>query len=251
LLKNPDIDLSPDLLEALQRVCVPTATHHLVRRGFHNTFAIGVVPHALQTDQVMVGRARTLRFLPLREDLLEAQYDTVTERPHRIAIESIQPGQVLVVDAGGSVQAGVAGDMYTRRVQARGGTGIVVDGAVRDIGAIRQVGLPVFCRGVHGAGISRALMSVDVDQPIQIGGVPVLPGDVLLGDINGVVVIPPQEVEALVEYVLEQDDQERFTRAKLAEGYPLHRVYPLDAEMLEAYQAWSEGQRASDGGQRR
>lgn len=249
MLKNPDIDLSPHLLEALKRVCVPTATHHLVRRGFHNTFAIGVVPHALQAGQVMVGRAHTLRFLPLREDLLEAQYDTVTERPHRAAIESIEPGQVLVVDTGGSLEAGVAGDMYTRRVQARGGTGIVIDGAVRDIGAIRQVGLPVFCRGVHGAGISRALMSVDVDQPIQIGGVPVLPGDVLLGDENGVVVIPPQEVEALVEYGLEHDDQERFTRAKLAEGYPLHRVYPLDKEMLEAYKAWHDGHTGAGGGQ--
>jgi regulator of RNase E activity RraA len=248
LLKNPDVDLPAELLEALKRVCVPTATHHLVRRGYHNTFAIGVVPHALQPGQVMVGRARTLRFLPLREDLLEAQYDTVTERPHRIAIESIEPGQVLAVDTGGSLEAGVAGDMYTRRVQARGGTGIVIDGAVRDIGAIRQVGLPVFCRGVHGAGISRALMSVDIDQPVQIGGVPVLPGDVMLGDENGVVVIPPQEVQALVEYGLEHDDHERFTRLKLAEGYPLHRVYPLDEEMQEAYRAWSQRQRATDGG---
>jgi regulator of RNase E activity RraA len=227
-------------LAALEQVCVPTATHHLVRRGFRNTFAIGVTPHALQPGQVMVGRARTLRFLPLREDLVQAQYGTVTGRPHRMAIESIAPGQVLVVDAGGSLGAGVAGDMYTRRVQARGGTGIVIDGAVRDIGAIREVGLPVFCRGVHGAGISRALMSVDLDQPIQIGGVPVLPGDVLLGDINGVVVIPPQEVEQLVEYGLEHDAQERFTREKLAEGYSTHRVYPLDEEMRKAYEEWRE-----------
>jgi regulator of RNase E activity RraA len=238
MLKNPDVDLSPDLLAALKQVCVPTATHHLFRRGFHNTFAIGIPPQALQPGQVMVGRARTLRFLPKREDLVEAQYGTVAGRPHRIAIESIEPGQVLVVDAGGSLEAGVAGDMYTRRVQARGGTGMVIDGAVRDLGAIRQVGLPVFCRGVHGAGISRALMSVDVDRPVQIGGVPVLPGDVLLGDVNGVVVIPPQEVEALVDYGLEHDAQERFSRAKLAEGYPLQRVYPLDEEMQAAYQAW-------------
>ena len=240
MLKNPDIDLSADLLQALTQVCVPTATHHLVRRGFHNSFATGITPHALQPGQVLVGRARTLRFLPKREDLVEAQYGTVTGRPHRMAIESIEPGQVLVVDAGGSLEAGVAGDMYTRRVQARGGSGIVIDGAVRDIGAIRQVGLPVFCRGVHGAGISRALMSVDIDQPVRIGGVSVFPGDVLLGDVNGVVAIPPQEVEALVEYGLEHDAQERFTRAKLAEGYPLHRVYPLDEEMQKAYEEWNE-----------
>jgi regulator of RNase E activity RraA len=238
MLTNPDVDLSAGLLQALKEVCVPTATHHLVRRGFHNTFLIGIAPHALQPGQVMVGRARTLRFLPKREDLVAAQYGTVTGRPHRIAIESIEPGQVLVIDAGGSLEAGVAGDMYTRRVQARGGTGLVVDGAVRDIGAIREVRLPIYCRGVHGAGISRALMSVDIDHPVQIGGVAVLPGDVLLGDVNGVVAIPPQEVEPLVEYGLKHDAQERFTRAKLAEGYPLNRVYPLDEEMQQAYQEW-------------
>ena len=109
MLKNPDVDLSADLLRALEEVCVPTATHHLVRRGFHNTFLIGIPPQALQPGQTMVGRARTLRFLPKREDLVAAQYGTVAGRPHRIAIESIEPGQVLVVDAGGSLEAGVAG----------------------------------------------------------------------------------------------------------------------------------------------
>jgi regulator of RNase E activity RraA len=238
LIKNPDVDIPQHLLEALKQVSVPTVTHHLINLGYRNAFAIGVVPYALQPGQVMVGRAHTLRFLPLREDLVQAQYDTVQGRPHRMAIESIQAGEVLVVDAGGSLEAGVAGDMFTRRVQARGGTGLVIDGAVRDIGAIRQVGLPLFCRGVHGAGIPRALMSVGVDDPIQIGGVPVLPGDVLLGDENGVVFIPPQEVERVVEEGLEHDLREEFTREKLVEGYPLHRVYPPDEEMIKVYETW-------------
>ena len=240
MIKNPDIDLPVDLLEDLARVSVPTVTHYLFRRGFRTTFPIGVTAYALQPGQVMVGRARTLRFLPLREDLVKAQYETVQHRPHRMAIESIQPGQVLVVDAGSSLEAGVAGEMYTHRIQERGGTGLVVDGVVRDIGEIRQVGMPVFCRGVHGAGISRALMSVGVDEPIQIGGVPVLPGDVLLGDVNGIVVIPPQQVEDVVEHGLEHDLQECFTREMLAEGYPLHRVYPPDKEMRQAYEKWRE-----------
>ena len=238
MIKNPDIDLSSDLLEALKGVSVPTATQTLLGRVFHNTYPIGIPPQAIAPGEVMVGRARTLRFLPMREDLVKAQYDTVTDRPHRTAIESIAPGEVLVIDAGGCMGAGVVGDMFTRRVQARGGTGIVIDGVVRDLSAIREVGLPLFCCGMHGAGINRLLMSVGVNEPIQIGGVPVLPGDVLLGDADGLVVIPPTEVEHLVEHGVEHDLQESFTREKLAEGYPLHCAYPPGEKLLKEYAKW-------------
>ena len=247
MIKNPNIALSDEILEALSGVSVPTATQHLLGRGFHNTYLMGVDPLAVQPDQIMVGRARTLRFLPLREDLVRAQYETVTDRPHREAIESLQPGEVLVIDAGGCMGAAVVGDMYTRRIQARGGTGLVIDGVVRDPTAIRSVGLPVFARGAHGAGINRLLMSVGIDEPIQVGGVPVLPGDVILGDLDGVVVIPPMEVEHLVEHGLEHDLQERFTRMKLAEGYPLHRAYPPDKELRKEYEAWRKRQQKEDG----
>ena len=190
----------------------------------------------------MVGRARTLRFIPLREDLAKAQYDMVEGRPHRQAIESIRPGEVLVIDAGGCLGAGVVGDIFTRRVQGRGGTGIVIDGVVRDLMEIREVGLPVFCRGMHGAGINRLLMSVSIDEPIQIGGVPVLPGDVILGDLDGVVFVPPTEVEHLVEHGVEHDIRERFTRMKIAEGYPLHHAYPPDEELRLEYEQWRKTQ---------
>ena len=239
---SQDTAVSADLLESLGKVSVPTATQHLIGRGFANTYAIGIEPRAVQPGQVMVGRAVTLRFLPLREDLVKAQYDTVADRPHREAIESIQQDDILVIDAGGCMGAGVVGDMFTRRVQHRGGAGIVIDGVVRDLEAIQEVGLPLFCRGMHGAGINRLLMSVGVDEPIQIGGVPVFPGDVVLGDRDGVVFVPPAEVPHLVEHGLEHDLQERFTREKLAEGYPLHRAYPPDEELRQEYEKWRRQQ---------
>jgi len=136
--------------------------------------------------------------------------------------------------------AGVVGDMFTRRVQNREGTGIVVDGVVRDLSAIKTVGLPVYCRGSHGAGINRELMSVGVNQPIQVGGVPVIPGDVLLGDEDGLVVIPPTEVTALVEHCIEHDLREEFIREKLDQGYPLHQAYPPDEELMKEYGAWKK-----------
>jgi len=244
MIRNPDVHLSDELLEALKEVSVPTATNALLQGGFRNTYAVNIQPLAVQEGQVMVGRVRSLRFLPLREDLLKTQYGSgsVKERPHRLAIESIQPGEVLVIDAGGCLGAAVVGDMYTRRVYHRGGAGIVIDGVVRDLEMIRTVGLPVFCRGMYGTGIGRLLMSVGIDEPIQIGGVPVLPGDVVLGSRDGVIFIPPTEVEAVVEYGLEHDLEERFSREKLAEGYPLHRAYPPDAELRQEYEEWRKKQ---------
>ena len=237
-MKNPDVDISDDLLDALKKVHTPTATQYLVSNGYANHYPIGVLPMALQDGPVMVGRARTLRFIAKREDLVKAQYGAVTGRPHRDAIEQIEKNEILVIDAYGNPGAGVVGDMFTRRVQNRGGTGIVADAVVRDLSSIKTVGLPLFCRGVHGAGINRELMSVGINEPIQVGGVPVLPGDVLLGDADGLVVIPPTEVEALVEDCVAHDHREEFTKIKLAEGYPLHRAYPPDEELMKEYEEW-------------
>ncbi len=242
VLKNPDTTIAPQLLAGLKLVSTPTATAHLMGRGFNHTYLIGIPPPALAPGQVMVGRARTLRFLPLREDLVKEQYASVGDRPHRDAIETIAPGEILVIDACGSFEAGVVGDMFTRRVMERGGTGIVIDGSVRDLSTIRTIGLPLFCKGVHGAGINRALMSADYQQPVCIGNTAVLPGDVLLGDQDGVVVIPPFEVEGLVAFGIEHEVQERFTRLKLAEGYALHQAYPPDAQLRPEYLKWRQTQ---------
>ena len=238
MIRNPEVHIPADRLDALKGVGVPTATNRLILNGFHNTYPIGLQALAMNPGQIMLGRARTLRFLPLREDLVKAQYDTVTDRPHRMAIESIKPGDFLVVDAGGCLGAGVAGDMFTRRILHRGGTGLLVDGVIRDLAAIRSLGLPVFCRGVHGAGINRELMSVGFDEPIQVGGVPVPPGDVIMGDENGVVAIPPDQVEDLIAYGLEHELEEEFGREKLAQGYGLHQCYPPDEERRKEYEEW-------------
>ena len=237
-MKNPDVAISDELLEALRGVSVPTANQTLIGRGFSNTYPIGIDAVALEEGQVMVGRAKTLRFLPKREDLVKAQYDSISGRPHRDAIEAIKPNEILVIDAGGSLEAGVVGDMFTRRVQNLGGTGIIIDGVLRDLSAIKTVGLPVYSKGSHGSGIGRALMSVGMDEPIQICGVPVIPGDVILGDSDGIVFIPPTEVEFVVEHCLEHDIREKFTRLKLAEGFPLHRAYPPDEELMKEYEEW-------------
>lgn len=230
--------VSTEILARLTRVGTQTAAGILHKLGYRNCFMIGVHPLAVQPGQVMVGQAVTLRFIPLREDLVKAQYDSLTGSPHRTALESVGPGDVLVVDANGSLEAAVAGDMFTRRIQYRGASGVVIHGCVRDLSKIKTIGLPVFASGIHGAGIPRTLMSAGFNEWIQCGGCPVTPGDVILGDEDGVVVVPPSVVEAVVEEGLEHEQEEEFIRLKLAAGATLHTAYPMDEATRAEYREW-------------
>ena len=224
----------------LRAVGTPTLTGEL-DKAYRNSYMIGIEPLAVRSGQRMVGRARTLRFIPYREDMVAAQYDSLTASPHRSALEDVGPGEVLVIDAGGSREAAVLGDMFTRRVMERGGTGVVIDGVVRDPSAIREVGLPVFARGVHGAGITRALMSVGRDEPVRCGGVPVIPGDVVVGDEDGVVVMSPGVAAQMAEAAFEHQEEEVWIRERLEAGESLHDVYPPSAERREELEAWMRG----------
>ena len=185
-------------LDALAELATPTVTAALGKLGFEFTYATGINPLAPPDGGRMVGRARTLRFIQKREDLVRAQYADLESSPHRSALESIEPGEVMVIDARGCLEAAVVGDIFTRRVLARGGRGIVIDGVCRDLTAIREVGLPLYARGVHGDGIDRRLMSVGSQEPVQIAEVAVMPGDIVLGDGDGVVMLPPHAVEEVI-----------------------------------------------------
>ena len=238
------VAVSKQTLDTLRGVATPTLTGEL-DKSYRNSYMIGVEPLAVGPGQRMVGRARTLRFIPYREDLVAAQYGSLTSSPHRAALEDVGPGEVLVIDAGGSREAAVLGDMFTRRVMERGGTGVVIDGVVRDLSAIRDVGLPVFARGVHGAGITRALMSVGRDEPVRCGGVPVIPGDVVVGDEDGVVVMSPGVAAEIAEAAFEHQEEEIWIRERLEAGESLHDVYPPSAARRAELDAWMRERESS------
>ncbi len=231
-----------ELLEQLLKVSVCTVTHTLQELGFHNTYMLGIGKLAFPDEiQRVVGRAVTLRFIPLREDLVKEQYGQLTESPHRTALESIKEGDFLVIDTGGCLETGVIGDIFTRRVKVLGGKAIIVDGAVRDLQRITDVGLPVFGKGVHGGAIPRALMSVGMNEPIRCGGVAVIPGDILLADRDGVVAIPPNQVAEIIRIAGEHDElEERWVKMKLDEGASLHTHYPPIGEARKEFEIWKE-----------
>ncbi len=251
-MDNRNVAVSKETMALLAATDTPTLCGTLTHRlNTRNNYMTGVVPLALKPGQKMIGRARTLRFIPFREELLKAQYDSLTGSPHRNALESVGPGEVLVVDAGGCMESGIAGDMFTRRIFYRGCQGLVVDGVVRDLSVIKTVGLPVFGKGMHGAGIPRCLVSAGMDEPVRCGDIPVIPGDIIVGDEDGVVVVPPQIAEQAAKDAYEHKEEEQWIRIKLNSGSTLHQVYPPTEEMRKELEAWLAEKRKKDGAGRK
>ncbi len=225
-------------LALLSEVGSSTLTGDLIEMGFRNPFISGLSMLSGDSSTRAVGRARTLRFVPLREDLVAAQYGDLANSPHRLALETLGPGEILVVDVAGTVDTGVLGDMFARRIRERGGQGVIIDGAIRDLSAVRKVGLPVFACGVHGGGIPRTLMSAGRDEAIRCGGISVVPGDVIVADADGIVAIPPQVAVKLAEHSFEHSERELWIRQRLEEGGSLSEYYPPIPSREAELQEW-------------
>jgi 5-oxopent-3-ene-1,2,5-tricarboxylate decarboxylase / 2-hydroxyhepta-2,4-diene-1,7-dioate isomerase len=227
--------LCPDeVLTRLHKVSVATLFQVLNRLGFQNTYLAGVSPRT--PAQRFVGRAFTMRCLPARADVMRAQ--TPETSLHRRAFETINPGQVLVIDARGELSAGVLGDVLA----TRGGVAVVTDGAVRDLPAMQEVGLPLFARGVHTASFGQAHIVLDLNIPVQCAGVLIMPGDILVGDPEGVVAIPQAVAAQVVEAGLEQELRDTFSRTKVAAGASLSEAFPPNERLRAEYEAWRQQQ---------
>jgi len=230
--------LAESLRQQLAGVSTATLWTQLYRRGYRNQFLQDVRP--LRPDVRFVGLARTLRYLPARADLLALLEREPERNAQRQAIEAIEPGDVLVIDARGETGAGVLGDILAARVMARGGVAIVTDGAFRDTPGIVALGLAAYARGQH-AGLSQSLhVPVDWDVPIACGGVTILPGDVLVGDSEGVVVIPRDLVEEVAAAAAEQEELEAFILEKVRQGAPLAGTYPPDERTKREFEHWRQ-----------
>jgi 5-oxopent-3-ene-1,2,5-tricarboxylate decarboxylase/2-hydroxyhepta-2,4-diene-1,7-dioate isomerase len=229
-----------DVLERLKLVSTATAWGFLTGKGIRRPYMQGL--HLLSLGDVgpMVGRARTLRYVPVREDLLALLRNRSRageENPQRQAIEQVERGDVFVIDAMGSLEAGTLGDILATRIKVRGAVGIVADGCVRDSPYIKRLGIPVYTRGVHPAANTSALLPYAHNDTIQCGGVTVQPGDVLLGDEEGVVVIPAAYAAELAEWGPEHEALEVFQRRKIEEGLSIFEVYPPNERVRAEYEA--------------
>lgn len=229
--------LTPALEAGLNELATATLTHQLQLRGIRNAFLSGLTP--LHTDKRMVGRARTLRYVALREDL-QKQYAGGINAQKRI-VEAMEPGDVLVMEARGVPDAATIGDIFATRVFALGGRGIVTDGGLRDTPAIAAIGEPVYHFSSHGATLGRMHMPFSTDEPITCAGVFVVPGDVVVGDGEGVVIIPLALVEEVVRDALVQEEKENFALERVAAGESTIGLFPLSKERTADFEAWKAG----------
>ncbi len=226
-------------IAALKTIATSTLTHQLQMRGIRSTFLSGLKP--LHPELRMVGRARTLGYVAQREDL-QAQYAGGYNAQRRV-VDAMQPGDVLMIEARGVPDAATIGDIFATRAFSLGATGIVTDGALRDTPAIAAMNQPVYHFASHGSTFGRQHMPFSVDEPITCAGVFVVPGDLVVGDGEGAVVIPQALVVEVVRDALVQEERERFALERVAAGESPTGLFPLSKERMPDFEKWAADQR--------
>lgn len=227
--------LDPKAVEILSQVTTATLTTVLLKKGLRNLWLRGSRP--IRSGQPrLVGRVFTLRFVPAREDLATPE-SWSSPISTRAAIEAMPAGCIAVVDSMGVQDAGIFGDILCARMAKRGIQALVTDGVVRDLHGVLGTGLPVWCSGAAAPPSVAGLTFVDWQRPIGCGGVAVFPGDVLVCDDDGAVLIPA----ALLDYVLaeapEQERLEGWIMDEVNAGASLPGLYPPNAENKARYAA--------------
>lgn len=236
---TPDITRPPrELIDGLKGIGAATVAGALGHMGFRNPHMIG--PVAQTRGKSIVGPALTLQFMPQRADLFsEGEYADPETQLHRHVLYHAQEGDVVVVDARGDMTSGVFGDMMSTYFKGRGGAGIIIDGCMRDRPNVEKLDLPLWLRGwTPNYHVQTNIYPFAVNVPVACGGVTVLPGDIIVADDDGAVVVPVSVAARVIEESRKHAEWEVFSRMKLMQGAPLQRYYPLHPDAEGEYQEW-------------
>jgi regulator of RNase E activity RraA len=227
-----------EMIEALKGIGAATVAGSLGHMGFRNPHMVG--PVAQTKGKSIVGTAVTLQFLPQRPDLFsEGEYADPETQLHRHVLYQVEEGDVVVVDARGDMSSGVFGDMMSTYFKGRGGAGIVIDGCMRDRPNVEKLDLSLWLRGwTPNYHVQTSIYPNAVNVPIACGGVTVIPGDIIIADDDGVVVLPVAMAEKVIEDSRKHAEWEVFSREKLMAGESLKRYYPLHPDAEGEYQEW-------------
>jgi regulator of RNase E activity RraA len=225
--------------EALKKTSTATLTTVLFKRGLRNVFIQGVFLLNKESPR-MVGEAYTLRYIPAREDLDTLGAFEGRGHPQREAIEACPPGQVLVMDARRDASAATGGDILMARLMVRGVAGVVTDGGLRDSTTIDKMPWPAYCAARSAPLNLVRHHAVDSQLPIGCGGVAVYPGDIVVGDGDGVVVIPAKIANEVAEEAANQTIFEDWVEAKVNAGRSIFGLYPPSPETRAEFEAWKK-----------
>ena len=232
------------LAAKFKKISTATLTMQLLKRGIKSIWMHGPKPLGLNQDRI-AGPAYTLRFLPGREDLNGPEILKRTDLAQRRAIEECPPDHILVVDALGRNDGAAIGDILATRLQVRGVAGLVSDANVRDADGVLASGLPVWCPGAAAPASIANLSDGELNVPIGCGGVAVIPGDWIIADNDGVVVVPKNFSEEIARDGLEQEIHEEFILTQVKNGAPIPGHYPPNEVNISKYREWRGKTRSS------
>ncbi|GAA3016164.1 fumarylacetoacetate hydrolase family protein [Microbacterium aurantiacum] len=226
--------LDPVLRDKLLRVPVAGLSAQLRKRGLNNVTIDGVRP--MHPGTKIVGTAKTLRFVPGREDLFQSHGGGYNAQKR--AFDTVGEGEIIVIEARGETGSGTLGDVLALRALTRKAAGIVTDGGVRDHDAVAEIGIPVFSAGAHPAVLGRKHVPWEHDVTIGCGGTTVQPGDIIVGDGDGVIVLPPALAVEVADAALAQEDEDAYVAEQVRAGHPVDGLFPMNAEWKARYDAW-------------
>ncbi|MHB1302739.1 MAG: ribonuclease activity regulator RraA [Acidiphilium sp.] len=233
--------ISDQLREKLRAVSTATIATALYKRGFRNQMIQDVQPLGNLEGGSMVGPAFTLRYMPAREDLNEISVFRNPAHPQRKAVEDCPPGAVFVIDSRKDARAASAGSILVTRLMVRGVAGIVTDGGFRDAAEIAALDIPAFHVRPSAPTNLTIHQAIDIDVPIGCGDAPVFPGDVIVGDADGVIVIPAHLAEEIANEATEMTAYEDFVTERVRAGQSIRGLYPAtDEANLEVFKSWRE-----------
>lgn len=226
--------LTEDVKAKLLSVATATISGALRRRGLNNVSVDGL--QATKGLRKVIGTARTLRYVPNREDLFKSHGGGYNAQKR--VIDSVGPGEILVMEARGEKGSGTLGDILALRAQVRGAEAIITDGGVRDLAAVAALEIPTFHNGGHPAVLGRKHVPWDTDVTIGCGGATIQPGDIIVADSDGVLVIPPTLAAEIADEVVEQERQDTFVFEMVKEGNQIDGLFPMNKEWKARYNAW-------------
>jgi regulator of RNase E activity RraA/2-keto-4-pentenoate hydratase/2-oxohepta-3-ene-1,7-dioic acid hydratase in catechol pathway len=223
-----------DIISAISAVSTATLASQLKKRGYDSVTLDRL--RVTRPELTMAGFARTVRYVPYREDLFKAKGGGFNAQKQ--AIEQVRPGEILVIEARGDPTAGTVGDILALRAAVRGARGIVTDGAIRDSRALAELNIPIYYSATHPAVLGRRHVPWETNVTVACAGVAIQPGDLIAGDADGVIVIPRDLALEVAEASAEQERQERFITERVAGGESVDGLYPLGPKWRPAYEAW-------------
>jgi len=249
MIETSDITRPPrEWVDAIREIGAATVASTLFKMGIRNPFICG--PTARTPGCAVAGPALTLQFMPKREDVYgEDEYAEPEKQLHRHVLYHTQPGDIVVVDARGDLRSGVFGDMMLTYFKGKGGIGVVIDGCIRDYPNVKRLDLGLWVSGLTPNFHTQTdIMPFGVNVPVACGGVFVMPGDIIVADDDGAVVVPVAKAEELIREASIHHDWEVFSRERLFAGGELRRYYPLHDDARPEYEAWVAAQKAGASG---